>query len=132
MNTSRMLELANFLESLGDEKFDMNRWRVETVCGTVGCIAGWAVECYVPEEIVGKIGVNLSAKDALGIDFRVADALFVPSASDYDTAGVNYGRVNGQVAAEVLRGVVDAYQTFGEIGYYDVMEVWMQTDAWQN
>ena len=62
MNKERLYEVANLLETLAPEKFDMTRWITMNMnledkieynllpnecepnhCGTAGCIAGWAV-----------------------------------------------------------------------------------------
>lgn len=39
MNKERILETADFLETIRDEQLDMEEWLHP--CGTIGCIAGW-------------------------------------------------------------------------------------------
>lgn len=44
MNTQEMIRLADFIEKVDDDAFDMSYyWNPESksVCGTAGCLAGW-------------------------------------------------------------------------------------------
>ena len=41
LSPGRLRKVANFLEDLPDENFDMNHWMEKGTCGTSGCIAGW-------------------------------------------------------------------------------------------
>lgn len=43
MNKERLLKLADFLDTVPAEKFDLRTWQ----CGTTACAVGWA--CTMPE-----------------------------------------------------------------------------------
>lgn len=43
MNAERLLKLADFLETVDEEHFNL----AKVGCGTTGCAIGWA--CYIPE-----------------------------------------------------------------------------------
>lgn len=45
MNKPRLRVLSDFLETVPDDKFDINQWRHS--CGSVCCAGGWA--CEIPE-----------------------------------------------------------------------------------
>jgi hypothetical protein len=60
MSRKRLLILANFLDTVPEEKFNLESWRdcspfsnrsddalLDTACGTTGCAVGWA--CVIPE-----------------------------------------------------------------------------------
>lgn len=51
MRTSeKLIKLADFLETLPDEKFDFGTYIRETDCGTVGCAAGWIPAAFPDDE----------------------------------------------------------------------------------
>jgi hypothetical protein len=43
MNTERLLKLADFLDTVPAEQFDLSSWK----CSTTACAVGWA--CTIPE-----------------------------------------------------------------------------------
>jgi hypothetical protein len=45
-HAKRLLKLADFLDALPRESFNLATWFRETDCGTVACAAGWA--CTIP------------------------------------------------------------------------------------
>lgn len=59
MNTERLLRLAEHIESLPAEQFDMETWGQQSECGTVCCAFGHA--CSVPE--FRAAGLELLWKD---------------------------------------------------------------------
>ena len=137
MNTKRALKLAQVLESLDEDQFDMATWRQSGSCGTVGCIAGWAVELFAKERNVpGGPSVGSLADHALDISALVASALFMPDSAEEDyggvveVSGVHWESVTGSIAAQVLRFIVEDYKENGNIGQLDVMNAWENTDAW--
>jgi hypothetical protein len=46
MHTERLLKLADFLETVPPDKFDMNGWGREDDCGFAGCAIGWAGKLF--------------------------------------------------------------------------------------
>lgn len=74
MNKERLLKLADFLETVPDEHFDIGSWRngqvkdepgavtdtalVSHACGTTGCAVGWA--CAMPEFQAQGLGFDLN------------------------------------------------------------------------
>lgn len=106
MNTERILELATVIESLPhvspDERatevpldsFNMEKWH----CGSVGCIAGWAVKLFggeIPDPA-------LSGQQALGLRGDIADDLFTPAYGYGD-----YHKITPRDAAKVLRKLAE-------------------------
>lgn len=103
MNKMIMASLADFIESLPSERFNMSTWSglwwyeesdgkmkvmYETElnpslslhkCNTAGCIAGWAV-AMVSNMDVGKMvrtsQISTEAQNALGLTMKEASALF--------------------------------------------------------
>lgn len=55
MNTERLTTLANYLESVPEERFFMNQWASDPECRTAGCAIGHA--CQIPE--FKKAGLEL-------------------------------------------------------------------------
>lgn len=49
MNTKRLLKLAEFLETVPEERFDLSNWATGKLedCNTAACAVGWA--CAIPE-----------------------------------------------------------------------------------
>lgn len=41
MNTERLTRLAQILDSVPPEQFDLSLWRADASCGTVACAIGW-------------------------------------------------------------------------------------------
>jgi hypothetical protein len=98
MHTDRLLKLADILDLVKEDKFDMNRWR--SSCGTVACAIGHAAgdeyfrdlglnlmstpafptghysEGFVPE-FEGEYNINAAAK-LFGIAYSEAEWLFLP------------------------------------------------------
>ena len=91
MNKENMLELAELLESIQDEQFNMNHWLLDNrpldnplkefdpySCNTVGCIAGWAalLENDLKLTNLHKSDVSVIAKNWLGLTAIEAYNLF--------------------------------------------------------
>lgn len=92
MNTANITTLANVIENLPPERFNMRSWassqngptptRHEVVhsCGTVACIGGWAESLAKPDEVMASVaepGFRL-AYNWLGITREQAEELFMP------------------------------------------------------
>lgn len=101
MNKEKMLELADFIESIPPKRFNISMWASEmhganydfykssqildvNLCKTAGCIAGWAMalendgvaripEIKLPDD--AKLMV-LSGAEILGLEFHEATRLF--------------------------------------------------------
>ena len=78
MNTERILELADLIEQLPEEKYDQTTWKHD--CGSPACIAGWTVFKFheYPDELEAMPGdeVTITAKCLLGLDWDTAENLF--------------------------------------------------------
>ena len=69
----RLLRLAEFLDSLPPEKFDLAYWGDQSSpCGTVACACGWA--CLLPEFQAEGLKVNIYTED----EKRYATGTFAP------------------------------------------------------
>jgi len=44
MDTEKLLKMADFVETLPEENFDLSIWKQVNLCGTVCCAVGWAIE----------------------------------------------------------------------------------------
>jgi len=44
MDAEKLLKMADFVETLPEETFDLSTWKRETDCGTVCCAIGWAAQ----------------------------------------------------------------------------------------
>lgn len=121
MNVERILELARRLENLDpprpDMGFDMRdyfmsrngvvfyalsygglAWKPEE-CGTAGCIAGWTVAIWEPEEWREESFISGIAADILELSEEESRRLFTPSSGQYPDC---YSAKPAQVA-RVLR-----------------------------
>lgn len=79
MNTERILHIADLIEKLEPQQFDMSDYIYTAECGTVACIAGWTYLTY------GGCGDPYSeARNLLGLDEDRADALFLPYGCDWE------------------------------------------------
>jgi hypothetical protein len=124
----RLLKLAQALESPAAERhFDMANWFEHTGlhslpgnmpvgkaiqdCGTVACIAGWAVAVHEPKLKLCDAPVGAvfeRAKKLLGLDELVAKYLFLPaSAPHVDENFLNVYGANPKQAARVVRHLVE-------------------------
>lgn len=137
MNRRRIRALADFIEKLPDAKtcnsrkrvratptkkwFDMRNWidtlynwkaavdddKDPVLCGTAGCIAGWAYEKWGPKDgLTLDEGYIVAGKEILGIDDFTAHDLFVPGGNS------NYGsriraKITPKIAAKTLRKLAE-------------------------
>lgn len=101
MYVQRIIELADLIEALPDEQFDMRLFR-HYPCNTPGCIGGWAVFHFAPNvwsrmnEPSGEV-----AKKLLGLSNDQAEALFYVGDSCPDDS--LYDSITQQDAAATLR-----------------------------
>lgn len=97
MNRENMERLIAHLESIPDKAFHMCIWAEKHECGTVACIAGYAMMLFNPNEwntyinrddsreardkfiSDGRVTPPKCARTALGLDLLQADDLFYPS-----------------------------------------------------
>lgn len=112
MNKERLLKLADFLDTVPEEKLKMGDW--ESECGTAYCAFGWA--CQIPE--FQEAGLELSGSNyrpypkfgryegyeasAYFFDILIRDALYLFDPMAYDgeiTLGDVTGRIRGLVAS---------------------------------
>jgi hypothetical protein len=101
MNIERLTETAEWLEAGAPERrFNMNRlFDAETAddpgnhnwCGTECCIAGYVVTRYAPTK-VDRHNIEKQARELLGLNYNLADALFYPR--NIHTDQMIYGREN--------------------------------------
>ena len=92
VHVEKILELANFIEALPPEQFDMAHFE----CGTARCIAGWALHLD-GQDVLAPLSTGSSstrARDLLGIDGDRASDLFF--------SGIDYHPTTKE-AARVLR-----------------------------
>lgn len=131
MSTTRMRELAAFLEKLPAEQFNMEC--TLSTCGSVGCIAGWAVHLFAPEalpalpthsfswapslsrpiqyvQVYGWASLAEQARLLLGLSERTAERLFSRSCwpEAYYVRGTRFGE-SKPMAIKLLRDTADAY-----------------------
>ena len=103
MNRERVLELADWIEKLPPEDFDMTTWRHG--CQSPACIAGHAFALFEPKLFANTIGSEYSrAKSALGLNRRRAADLFTPDGLMDRTTNIQAARVLRHLAET---GVVD-------------------------
>lgn len=126
MNVDNVRKLIEHLEGEAKipgviDRFDLgvyvgDSWASGTHCETVGCIAGHAIALLDPDQFNndGDCGVFSEAMGLLGLTCKDAVALFEP-----DSGRVHYDRVTAQVAAKVLRHLLDT----GEVDWSVVPEV---------
>lgn len=113
------LELADHLEQVDDELFDMSTFIVPNEeCGTAGCIAGHAGALWNlgrSEFFVTQVS-SVIAADKLGLDDYEADDLFIRCPDVYGEA-IAHEHVTKRMAAAALRRFVHT----GRI-YFDTNE----------
>lgn len=82
MNTERILQLAQYIESLPEEKFDMSEFHV---CETAVCIAGYACQLFKEDktyDLSGWQSYSDFAACALELPRGLARELFLPSGTE--------------------------------------------------
>lgn len=152
MNVERLTKLAEFLEGVPPEHFDMRIWGTDAECGTSGCAIGWA--CQVPEfkdaglalvqtarpsrmfapAIIGVTDISdpyFSASDVIedffGLDSDtqqefVEKTFYYTGADDED---VNYFAPTPHQVAEVIRKMIELGPDFDDEQLSDAMQpVW--------
>lgn len=103
MNKQRLAELADVIEKAPDKWFDMDRWiqteefgaynfprgaPIEFKCGTVACIAGWAV-IHFDKKLPEEKSIADRAQDILGLGNNETRSLFMGHWSDKDTDAIS-------------------------------------------
>lgn len=92
MNKQKILEIADFIEKLPPEQFDMDLYGIETEkCGTIACIAGWVClnnGCTVDDnenfkdDNGDRIDPSFFAQRILEIERWQANSLFYPQGAN--------------------------------------------------
>lgn len=88
MNIERILQLADFIEKLSPERFDISLWikapdrfltnqQLIHDCGTCACIGGWA-QMLFNDPYEDSISHSQHAFELLGLTELQADKLFCP------------------------------------------------------
>ena len=136
MNIERMLELADFIETThhfdpdGDEDpevyetivdgpmFNMNNVYEDYGCGTVACIAGWALLKYRPgHDFSNRFDWDARAAEILGLTPKEADHLFFGKFAEIDEDN-RIRSINqitpAQAAAEMRRMVLERQRLIGK------------------
>jgi hypothetical protein len=75
LNKCNILALADVIEKMPDEQFDMGTWGMQQSCGTVACIAGWAH--HLTPEADRKENESATGRAKLGLGHWQADELFL-------------------------------------------------------
>ena len=101
MNIDNILELADVLENVPEEKFDMNSYTHG--CGGPACVAGWAVFHFYGLEALQKIGKHYKAKNSLGLDEKQSLLLFELIEWTHNIRYNGIRKATPQDAAKVLR-----------------------------
>lgn len=99
LNIPRLTELADHLDSVPDEKFDLSNWfstepgiplpdikwdtLVTPGCQTCACIAGETLVLFAPDTAVTIPAVQHRAAELLGLTHPLNEWLFVPR--EYDS-----------------------------------------------
>jgi hypothetical protein len=140
MNTERILLLADFIESLPDERLDMCFWAKdvdgdenldvspETVlhnCGTAACIGGWTEALFNPTRLTfrGTSGLWNTTQDGpldkdsagtlLGLTVAQAHDLFLPP---HTNGNGSWADITPAIAATTLRHLAETGRV--EWGHY--------------
>lgn len=131
MNKERITQLADHLDTLTEDEFDMGQFErgrrydhdlSDFACYTPSCIAGYAAHMFAPDrkDEQGHIrSCSLVAKEVLDLDGAHSRQLFLPSPEDFSVARYDehvYG-ATPQQAAQVLRILRDT----GEVSWEQVM-----------
>jgi hypothetical protein len=117
MNKERLLELADFIEKLPPEAFEMEDWVTQNECGTTACIAGWACLRFIGGSVAKErhiydidgscINVLYSAREVLGVDDESLYYLSEwPDKFYCEYTDPDITKTRNQVAAEYIRWFV--------------------------
>lgn len=79
MNKERLLTLANFLETVRPEKFNMALWGSDKECGAAGCACGWAAQ--IPE--FKTLGLHLDASETESLVLAYGELYGFRAAQDF-------------------------------------------------
>lgn len=96
MNREKIQELRDHIAKLPPEQFDMRQWRDYNDCGTVACIAGWAVEInksLFVGEYVPRSDIRGAARMVLQLSDLQAVRLFTPMESSHIGVQNNPGAI---------------------------------------
>ena len=92
MNTEKLLRLADLMETIAPEKFDLGLWSTRTECGTVCCAVGHAcLDRWFRSQGFGPV-----ERDDIGIN------IFIPSFRNF----------SGFDAVEQFFGLTNLFATF--------------------
>lgn len=106
MNKERILETADFLETLRDEQFDMEKWIHP--CGTIGCIAGWVCK----HNQIRTKNYLTSAQHFLGLSDIQAHYLFLAAGDS-----VPLKDIKKHHAVQALRDLAK----FGDFNWWEIV-----------
>ena len=115
-NEDRLNQLADFLENLpaytalkdrkenaGKQSFCMAEWyKEDPECGSIGCIAGWAVELFEHPDRETNSETRFLAAELLDLRYDEAMDLFTGGLRHFLTR-----EIDGAMAAEACRHVAD-------------------------
>lgn len=101
MNTERILHIADLIEEIVPQQFEMSDYVTENEYGTVACIAGWTYLTYGDASLCGD--THESARVHLGLNEDEADDLFLPNPLTSGLpARVTYSQITPAHAAQTL------------------------------
>jgi len=114
MNKERLEEVAQWLEAGAPERtFNMNRLLNDEAgspdnnwCGTECCIAGYVVTRYIPQD-VNLDSIEKDARDLLGLDYHLSDALFYPKVLGSEDSFDDWEDITHIQAAQAVRNVME-------------------------
>jgi hypothetical protein len=101
----RILHIADLIEKLEPQQFDMNEYITENECGTVACIAGWTYLTYGEASNIGD--PHESAAIHLALDTPSGQSLFIPTSNDGLPRSTNYANITPAHAAQTLRKLAE-------------------------
>jgi hypothetical protein len=99
VNVAECLDLADFLESLPEELFDMGKF-APYECGTPACIGGWLARNNSEEFLASPLSTTDFGAKKLGLTYDQAYTLFVGGSYFPKFSIFN---ANNQQAAKILR-----------------------------
>lgn len=112
MNKERLLILADFLDTVPEDRFDMRRWAdagfSDGKCGTRACALGWA--CTILE--FQQLGLYLEEQYPDTTDRRFAPALDYHGDENYGGALPSFNDEENRTHAEILAVLDEAIATW--------------------
>jgi hypothetical protein len=108
MNEDRLLRLADYLDTVPPDRFDMDYWGSEqspASCSFSGCAGGWATNIFPELRLVrdgGRYNIkygDLDGLDALEAFFELNDGAEIFDPEEYEDYG--YSPTTKEVAARI-------------------------------